>query len=533
MNRADTVDVRADTPVSWGAWEYRAALAVALLLVVARSFVFVWFEQADFDSDQAILGLMAKHLAEGRAFPLFQYGLDYGLAVETWCTVPVFWLFGPSVLALKGTVLALNGLTAWLLMRLLCLDAGLRPFLALAAGSFFFFPPPITSATLVQALGMNIEPFVAVLLLWMTRRKPALFGAVFAVGFFVREFAAYGLLAILILEAAEGSLLRRDNLRAASIAACTFAAVWAAVAFLRQFSSPFGPGSVFVAASHRSNLAILWERFSPEPALLPRHLYALAAVHLPNLFGLHRAPLPNAGINAILIQGTPWLAPVAGIGVVAAGILAICRVRKPTRGAAGLPATSDRGRPDREETAGAQRAVRFCAYVFMVGAMAALTYALGRGPRMGLYTMRYLLLALLAPIGIVALSLRVETSAWRRAALTALVVLVVGAAAMDHARLAAEYRDHRPPANYRALANYLDLTDAKYGEADYWTAYQVVFLARERVTLASTGVSRISEYDKLLEAHRGEAVRVMRTSCPGGRPIRGWYVCPTAVATSR
>jgi len=40
----------------------RTVAALAALLVIIRSIIWVFFEQSDFDSDQAIIGLMAKHL---------------------------------------------------------------------------------------------------------------------------------------------------------------------------------------------------------------------------------------------------------------------------------------------------------------------------------------------------------------------------------------------------------------------------------------------------------------------------------------
>ena len=46
--------------------ELRLAIVSAILLVIVRSFVSVAYEQLDFDSDQAIVGLMAKHLSELR-----------------------------------------------------------------------------------------------------------------------------------------------------------------------------------------------------------------------------------------------------------------------------------------------------------------------------------------------------------------------------------------------------------------------------------------------------------------------------------
>ena len=62
-------------------------------------YVLRW-EQAQFDSDQAVFGLMAKHLAEGRAFPVFMYGQSYILAVESWMLRGVNLPFGSSVICL-------------------------------------------------------------------------------------------------------------------------------------------------------------------------------------------------------------------------------------------------------------------------------------------------------------------------------------------------------------------------------------------------------------------------------------------------
>ena len=69
------------TLVSLVVW---VAVLVTATLIVLRSFVFVHYEQADFDADQAIVGLMATHLAEGRAWPLFFYGQLYMMGVQAW-----------------------------------------------------------------------------------------------------------------------------------------------------------------------------------------------------------------------------------------------------------------------------------------------------------------------------------------------------------------------------------------------------------------------------------------------------------------
>src|SRR5688500_16754455 len=121
----------------------RERLLVALLLVLAvivRSAVFVFWEETHFDSDQAVMGLMAKHLSEGRAFPIFFYGSNHILAVQAWLAAPVFLLVGVSVTALKLPILATNILIALLLLRGLERYAGLRPVLACVPVLFFALP---------------------------------------------------------------------------------------------------------------------------------------------------------------------------------------------------------------------------------------------------------------------------------------------------------------------------------------------------------------------------------------------------------
>jgi hypothetical protein len=60
------------------------------------------------DGDECILGLMAKHLAEGREFPIFFYGQRYGLAViEAPMAALSFVLLGIGAVPLKLAMLAL------------------------------------------------------------------------------------------------------------------------------------------------------------------------------------------------------------------------------------------------------------------------------------------------------------------------------------------------------------------------------------------------------------------------------------------
>jgi hypothetical protein len=60
------------------------------------------------DGDECTLGLMAKHLAQGREFPIFFYGQHYGFsAVEAGAGAVTFLLFGVGQLPLKVAMLSL------------------------------------------------------------------------------------------------------------------------------------------------------------------------------------------------------------------------------------------------------------------------------------------------------------------------------------------------------------------------------------------------------------------------------------------
>src|SRR5512139_3035079 len=117
---------------------------LVVLLVLLRSIVFVFYEQSHFDSDQAVYGLMTKHLTEGRAFPMFMYGQRYLLAISVYLAAPIVLVCGPSVASLKVVLLVINLVVAVLLFRLLRREAALSPPLTLVAMVCFVVPPVLT-----------------------------------------------------------------------------------------------------------------------------------------------------------------------------------------------------------------------------------------------------------------------------------------------------------------------------------------------------------------------------------------------------
>ena len=61
--------------------------------------------------------------------------------------------------------------------------------------------------------------------------------------------------------------------------------------------------------------------------------------------------------------------------------------------------------------------------------------------------------------------------------------------------------------------------------AGYWQAYEITFLARERLRVASRDFVRIQEYQDLYIERMREAVVIQENPCPGGERIAKWYLC--------
>ncbi len=255
-------------------------MALVVFVIIIRSVIFVFWEQAHFDSDQAVIGLMAKHLSEGRALPLFLYGQNYIFAVEAFMAAPVFLVAGASVAALKLPLLAINVLVGVLLIWLLERETGLAPRFAALAAVFFILPPPGTATALLEASGVNLEPFLYALLMWLTRRRPAWCGAIFAIGFLQREFVVYALLGLLVIGTLSGTLFSREGLRRLLVALTAAAAVWLLVAALKPYSSPAGPGtSMADIHAPSNNVRELMTRLCIAPGATGEGIRTLATVH--------------------------------------------------------------------------------------------------------------------------------------------------------------------------------------------------------------------------------------------------------------
>jgi 4-amino-4-deoxy-L-arabinose transferase-like glycosyltransferase len=99
----------------------RHALFIGLLIIIAISrFAILASSQTHAHSDEAIIGLMGKHILEGRYHPFYMYGQAYnaGAAWEAYFAAIAFALFGVSVVSLKGCILVLSLLCLFLFYRM-------------------------------------------------------------------------------------------------------------------------------------------------------------------------------------------------------------------------------------------------------------------------------------------------------------------------------------------------------------------------------------------------------------------------------
>ena len=483
-------------------------------LVVLRCAVFVFWPGSQFDSDQAVTGLMAKHLSELRAFPVFWYGQTYMLGVEAWLAAPVMLLFGATVTALKLPLLALNIAIALLLFGGFVGDAGLEVKRAAFATFFFVLAAPITSAHFVTANGGNVEPAFYVLLLWFLRRRPLWMGLTLGIGFLNREFTVYGVLALLLLDAADRSLFTRNAALRYAKALAMAGVVFAAVMTMRHFSSAAGPGTSLADLHDRlasNNVAQVAERLCLDGPAIARGAGQIFTVHWPELFGLEPQPLTDFGIESAIAQGlrgSAWLLfAVVGLPTLRA------IMRRAPRG------TSEPQHRSADS--------RFPIYLVTVAALSVAGYLVGRCGLVDFHTMRYELLSVLGACGLAAWYLQREQSAPLRGMWMAACALLFAVSVAAHVRLLHEYATSPPVPAKQELIDALDARRVRFAYADFWTAYYVTFLTRERIIVAADGVVKVRVYNRDVDAHRAEAIRIARKPCEGGEQLTSaFWSCP-------
>lgn len=117
----------------------RAILAAAALLSAIAGTLAVVTGRIPFNSDQAVVGLMARHILAGDGHPIFYYGATYAGSLEPHFVAGVFAILGPSVASFRTAMaillVVLAGGTVLLARRVFGTSGGI------AASAYLAFPP--------------------------------------------------------------------------------------------------------------------------------------------------------------------------------------------------------------------------------------------------------------------------------------------------------------------------------------------------------------------------------------------------------
>lgn len=490
--------------------EWTVAIAALAAAVLFRAWPLVWWPGLHFDSDQAIVGLMAKHISEGRAFPLYFYGQSYMLAVEAWLAAPVMAALGATVAAVKLPLVAINLLIVGLLVRVLVADAGLRPALAAVAALPLAMPPAGVATRVMEANGGNVEPFLYVIVLWMLRSRWWAFGLFLGFASAHREFAASGAAAIFILDVVRGVSRAPGGAISPSlpvrwtIIAIMAIAVRAVIDSLEPFASALGPGT------RGNDVSMMVLSFDPvgarlcfEPDRWAPRAGRLVAEHLPQLVGGLPGGLFEYGLRTSVPTGFAGVAPLVAV-LTLAGL------------ASGLV-------PPRPERA------LFGWYLILVGMISTIVYTFAVCSPIQVDTIRYNLLAFMTPAGALVLGLSRPVDGWRSAASRAGFIAVTSLwcilNASDMAAVAREYLE-RPPFDQRqAIVEELERRGVDSAWGEYRFAYHLTFLSGERVRVSANDYARVKAYFE--EAAAKKAPTISTRPCAGGDAlIPGTYLCP-------
>lgn len=201
-------------------------LAVLLILIAFGLSLTYLFDAANhFDGDEAVVGLMARHILAGQV-PVYFYGQGYMGSLEALTAAGWFALLGPSVLALKLAPLTFYLLFLVLQYRLVRRGVGPGPALLTLAITIVFSPTIILWSTKARG-GFTAVLFLGTLAYWLAFRlideiragrfrwrDGCLLGVTAGLGFWTCGMVAYYYFPIVLYFLARGTGETGDLLKA-------------------------------------------------------------------------------------------------------------------------------------------------------------------------------------------------------------------------------------------------------------------------------------------------------------------------------
>ena len=419
-------------------YHVRSSSVAAVAGVVLRIYVYR-SALGGADSDEAVLGLMVRHAAHGQ-LTTFLWGVAYGGTLEVLLTVPVFWLAGSSLLALRVVPLALDVATALLIWRAGRRLVGERP--AVFAAALYWLWPAWSVYQHVHQFGFYAsDTFFSALILLLTLRA--------------KEAPTAGRVGVLGLAC---GVAVYETLQIVPIVAA--AAAWLAWREPRALRQAWAAALLAVAG-------VL-------PALVWNARHGWASLHLESGAGFsyaHRlrvllSPVLPEALGLRLVDSERWVVP-ALLG--AAAYLALFALFV-------YGAWRSRGRD--------------VMLLYLTAAVFPFVYALSEKATAS-SDPRYTLV--LAPC-LVLIVAQVMSTPPRAAAVlgVALLLTTVGLVRADDWRKThAGERGPSAPRNLAPLVATLDRLGVRRAFANYWVAYRLDFDTRERIIAVENGFDRL------------------------------------------
>lgn len=121
------------------AWWYRATVIIGVAGGVALRIWLLALPTGTLDSDEAVVGLMARHIVHSHQFTTFYWGQNYGGSITAVVMAGVFAVFGSSTTTLKAVPIGMSAISALLVWRLGRRTIG-EPGATIAALAFWVWP---------------------------------------------------------------------------------------------------------------------------------------------------------------------------------------------------------------------------------------------------------------------------------------------------------------------------------------------------------------------------------------------------------
>jgi hypothetical protein len=216
-----------------------------LALAAATRFFILFHSQTHVHSDEAIIGLMGKHILAGWYHPFYMYGQDFnaGAAWEAYLAAASFAIFGVGVAPLKGCIVVLSLVCLGLFYRMACALYGLR-LAALAALVFALSPSLLKWHFQVRGYSWCFLSLPVLTSVFLSLESPPaarpgkmfLFGLVSGLSVWCLELGLAFNAALWLLLGLRGKLSARNGLAAAA-----------------GFLAGYGPAILFNFTHHFSN----------------------------------------------------------------------------------------------------------------------------------------------------------------------------------------------------------------------------------------------------------------------------------------